>query len=308
MPANLPPQFFELQKMLSQTKDVREKIEILEEMLAICPKHKGTERVQEEIKKKIAKLKKTQPKKLKREEIYFVKQEGAGQVVIIGIPNAGKTSLTNALCNTNFQVGHYPFTTQLPQPGMLRYENILIQIVDTPPITKEFKPGWLKNLAKQANLILVLLDLENNPKNQITFIEELFNEWKIEKGKILMVGNKIDLPQAQKNLQEVKEHLKILATSTKGKIGIEQLKRKIFEALNIIRVYPKEPKKEVDFNNPFILPKGTLLIDFIKEINEEWLKRFKGAKLYRKDLKGFKIVGKEYILKDLDIIEILKES
>jgi small GTP-binding protein len=306
MPANLPPQFFELQKKLNRTKEVQEKIEILQEMLAICPKHKGTERVQEEIKKKIAKLKKTQPKKLKREEIYFVKKEGAGQILVLGFPNSGKTSLINLLCNTNFKVADYPFTTQLPTPGMLKYENVLIQIVDTPPITKDFKPGWLKNLARQADSILVLINLESDPENQLKEIEEILNEWKIEKEKIFFVGNKIDLEKGKENFEKIKNSFEIFGISAKEKIGIEELKKKIFESLKIIRVYSKEPKKEVDFENPFILKKGTKLIDLVKEINEEWVGKFKGAKLYEKDLKNFKIVGRERILEDGDVVEILK--
>jgi len=304
MPANLPPQFFELQRKLNQTKDVQEKIEILQEMLAVCPKHKGTERVQEEIKKKIAKLKRTQPKKVKREEIYFVKKEGAGQVLILGAPNSGKTSLTNLLCNTNFKVADYPFTTQLPTPGMLKYENIQIQIVDAPPLTKDFKPGWLKNLAREADLVLILIDLENDPESQIKEIEEILEEWKIEKEKVLIVGNKIDLKNAKENFEKIKEKREIFGISVKEKVNIEELKRKIFDSLKIIRVYPKEPKKEIDFENPFILKEGTKLIDFVKEINEKWVEKFKGARLYEKNLKSFRIVGRNYVLKDGDIVEI----
>lgn len=297
MPANLPPQFFELQKKLNQTKDNQEKIEILEEMLAICPKHKGTERVQEEIKKKIAKLKRISPKKARAEALYFVKKEGAGQVLILGPPNSGKTSLINSLCNTNFKVGDYPFTTQLPTPAMMKFENILIQLVDTPPVTKDFKPGWLKNLAKQADKILILVDLSSGPENKLKEIEEILNEWQIEKEKIFIVGNKIDL-------LEKKENLEIFSVSVKEKINIDELKKKIFESLKIIRVYPKEPRKEIDFENPFILEKETRLIDFVKKINEEWVGKFKGGKLYDKSLKNFQMVGRDYILKDGDIIEI----
>ena len=304
MPANLPPQFFELQKKLTQTKDIQEKIEILKEMLAICPKHKGTERVQEEIKKKIAKLKKIQPKKTRTETLYFVKKEGAGQVLVLGAPNSGKTSLINLLCETNFKVGDYPFTTQFPAPAMMKFENVLIQLVDTPPIIKEFKPGWLKNLAKQADKILVLVDLSENPENQLKEIFEILEEWKIEKEKIFLVGNKIDLEKAKENFEKLKRKFEIFEISTKEKSKIEKLKEKIFRELKIIRVYPKEPKKEADFGVPFILKEGTKLIDFVKEIRKDWVLKFKGAKLYEKNLKNFKIVGRDYVLKDGDIVEI----
>ncbi len=304
MPANLPPQFFELQAKLKQAKGNEERIEILKEMLAICPKHKGTERVQEEIKRKIAKLRKILPKKIKREEIYFVKKEGAGQVLVIGLPNSGKTSLVNSLCQTNFKVGEYPFTTQLPTPAMLRYENILIQVVDTPPLMAEFKPGWMKNLANQADKILVVIDLGKEPEKNLREIFETLNEWKIEKEKILIIGNKIDLFLAKENFEKLKGKYKIFEFSTKEKEKINDLKRKIFESLKIIRVYPKEPKKEVDFDNPFVLKEGTKLIDWVEEINEEMAEKFKGARLYKESLKSFQIVGRDYILQDGDIIEI----
>jgi small GTP-binding protein len=304
MPANLPPQFFELQAKLKQAKDNEERVEILKEMLAICPKHKGTERVQEEIKRKIAKLRKVLPKKIKREEVYFVKKEGAGQVLVIGLPNSGKTSLVNSLCQTDFKVRDYPFTTQLPTPGMLRYENILIQIVDTPPLTADFKPGWMKNLASQTNEILVVVDLEKEPENNLEEILEILNEWKIEKEKILIIGNKIDLPLAKENFEKLKGKYKIFEVSTKEKGGANDLKRKIFESLKIIRVYPKEPKREVDFENPFVLEGETKLIDWIKQIDKEMAEKFKGARLYKENLKSFQIVGRGYILKDGDIIEI----
>ncbi len=297
MPANLPPQFFELQKKLNQTKDPQEKIEILKQMLAVCPKHKGTERVQEEIKRKIAKLKKAVPKKIKREQMFFVEKEGAGQVLIFGFPNSGKTSLLNSLCQTNFKVGDWPFTTKFPTPAMMKFENLLIQIVDLPPITKDFKPGWIKNLAKQADLILVLLDLAEKTEEQLKEIQEILREWEIEKEKVLIVGNKIDHHLA-------KEVPQVFSVSAKEKIGIEELKKKIFEALKIVRVYTKKPKEKIDFENPFVLKKGTKLIELVEEINKEWSQKFRGAKLYDKDLKTFRIVGRDYVLKDGDIIEI----
>jgi ribosome-interacting GTPase 1 len=192
----------------------------------------------------------------------------------------------------------------LPTPGMLKYENVLIQIVDTPPLTRDFKPGWLKNLTRQADSILVLIDLEKDPESQLKEMEKIFDEWIIEKEKVLVVGNKIDLERGKENFEKSRKNFEIFGVSAKEKIGIENLKEKIFDSLKIIRVFAKEPKKEVDFENPFILKKETKLIDFVKEINEEWVERFKGAKLYSKNLKNFKIVGRNYILNDGDVVEI----
>ncbi|MBC7074174.1 50S ribosome-binding GTPase [Candidatus Parcubacteria bacterium] len=302
MPANLPPQFFQLQAKLNSTKDVKEKIEILKQMLAICPKHKGTERVQEDLKRKIAKLKKIKPKKVKREDLYFVEKEGVAQIVVLGPPNSGKTSLVNLVSKVSFKVADYPFTTQFPKSAMFKFGNLSFQLVDCPPITKEYKPGWLKNLAKQADKILLVLSVLDNPKEKLKEMFEILNEWQIEKEKVLIVGTKVDLLK-EKNLT-LENEISFIPFSSKNLQTAENLKKIIFDSLKIVRVYLKEPKKEVDFENPIIAKKGIKLIDFLKEINKEWANKFKGAKLYTLDLKKFQLVGKEYQLKDGDIIEL----
>lgn len=303
MPANLPPQFFELNERLRNAKRIEEKIEILKSMLAICPKHKGTERVQEEIKKKIAKLKKALPKRIKKEEVYFVKKEGAGQVVVLGFPNVGKTSLINILCNTNLKVADYPFTTQFPMPAMMRYENILIQMVDTPPLLPDFRPGWLKNLTRNADGILVLVDLSQDSHSQIQEITKILNEWEIPNEKIFWVAKKIDGQNLKNLTQKMGNDSQVFVFNETNDLDL--LKQKIFELLKIIRVFLKDPKKnDVDFENPLIMKRGTKLNELLDKINEEWAGKFKGAKRYKKNLEQFEIVGRDYLLQDGDVLEI----
>ncbi len=302
MPANLPPQFFALSARLKETKDPEEKISILEQMLAICPKHKGTEKVQRDLKSKIAKLKKQKPKKIKRESLYSVPKEGAGQIVITGPPNSGKSSLLNALTNAKAKVAPYPFTTYFPQPAMMKYENILIQLVDTPPLSKE-SPGWLKALMTAADALITVFDLSKNQiLEDIKNLKEVLNLWGLNNKKILFLGNKIDLPRSKENLQKLKD--KIYPISAQNKIGIEELKKQIFDLLEIVRVYSKKPGKEIDFEHPFIVKKGTKVIELAKEINKDFVSSLKYVKLFRKNSPKFQIVGKDYLLKDEDIIEI----
>jgi hypothetical protein len=303
MPANLPPQYFSLLEKLKKTKEIEEKISILEEMLSICPKHKGTEKVQKDIKSKIAKLKKEiqSKKKAKKEEIFFVKKEGAGQIIISGPPNSGKTTLINALTGAKFKVRDYPFTTTLPQPAMMPFEDILIQLVDTPPITKEFFPGWLKNLLKNSDGILAIFDLsKENFSKEIEDFKEILDPLKIEK-EIVFVGNKIDLIKSENLLAESLFSIKISALK---KIGLEKLKRKIFKMLKIIRVYSKKPGKDPDFEHPFVLKEGSKLIDLANEIHQNLAKNFKFAKLFKKGSKTTVLVSRDYLLKDGDILEI----
>jgi len=294
MPANLPPHFFVLQERLKKTTEKEEKIKILEEMLAICPKHKGTERVQLDIKRKIAKLKKEEKKESKKKEnIFSFKKEGAGRVIIIGPPNSGKTTLLNALCNTNFKTADFPFTTSLPQQAIMDFENVKIQLIDTPPITEDFFPGWLKGLIQSSDLIVVVLNSKDERlKENIDFFEKILNE--LRKNNFIFLINKVsnDFHFALK-----RDNFFFFQLEKK-----DLLKKIIFEKLNIIRIYLKEPAKDPDLCHPFILKKGSPLISLIEEIGEE--KKFKFARLFRKDSKKVLIVGKNYCLQDEDIIEI----
>lgn len=301
MPANLPPQFFSLQEKLKKAENLKEKISILEEMLAVCPKHKGTEKVRLEIKKKIAKLKKeTKTKKaFKKESIFTFKKEGAGQVVIVGPPNSGKTTLLNSFCNLNFKVADFPFTTSLPQMAMADYENIKIQIIDTPPLTKELIPGWLKSLLKSCDLILAIFDAsDENFKSAVDEFENIFKELNIEKEKIIFVANKIDA------LCKINIPFYFEKISALNKLGLKNLKDKIFEKLKIVRVYTKTPGEKPDFSNPFVLKKGSKISNLTERIGEKLSQNFKFAKLWKKSSKHAIVVGKDYILEDEDIVEI----
>ena len=278
MPANLPPQFFELNTKLKEAKTSEEKISILEEMLAICPKHKGTEKVQRDIKVKIAKLKRQRPKKARRETLYSIKKEGAGQIAIIGPTNSGKSSLLNALTNARAKTASYPFTTQIPQPAMMPYEDILIQLVDTPPLSKN-SPSWLKAILKASDGLLAVFDLsKDNAAEDIKNLKKILNNWGLSDKKILFVGNKTD---------------------------IEKLKKAIFDLLEIIRVYTKSPhKRSPDFEHPFVLKKNSQLIVLANQIHQDFTSAFKYAKLFKLNSKKPRIVGKDYVFQDKDIVEI----
>ena len=299
MPANLPPQYHTTEAKLKEAKAPEEKISIYEELLSIVPKHKGTENLQKDLKTKIAKLRKIlrSKKKTKKELLYVVKKEGAAQVVITGPPNSGKSSLLNALTNARAKIGKYLFTTKIPQPAMMPYEDILIQLVDTPPITKDFSPGWLKELIKTANGVLLVFDITEPVDSYL--IEEI----KRLNKKIILVGNKIDLIENIPNLAFLQES-KIREVSCVKKIGLETLKQEIFNLAEIVRVYTKSPNRETDFAHPFTLAKDSKLLDLAQEIHYDLAEKFKYARLFRKDLRKPIIVGKEYVLQDKDVIEI----
>jgi len=302
MPANLPTQYHITEAKLKEAKTPEEKISIYEELLSIMPKHKGTENLQKDLKTKIAKLRKIigSKKKTKKELLYLIKKEGASQVVIIGPINSGKSSLLNSLTNAKVKVSEYPFTTKIPQPAMMPYEDILIQLIDTPPLTKSFSPGWLKNIIKNADILIILFDCASTSKKEIEDFLEFLKNLKIEHKKILIVGNKVDL---LKSIDRCGDLYNICVSCING-TGLENLKQEIFRLAEIVRVYTKSPNREADFDHPFTLPKGSKLLDLAQKIHYSLAEKFKYARLFKKDLRKPIIVGKDYILEDKDIIEI----
>ena len=184
MPANLTPQYLAAEQLFKEAVTTKAKIEALEKMMAVMPKHKGTEKLQADLRRRLAKLRSEGTKKhgvSKASAMYSVQREGAGQVVLVGAPNVGKSSLLSYLTKAAPEIGDYPFTTRLPQPGMMRYENIQIQLIDTPPITPENFEPWHAELIKSADAVLLMMDLESpNPMNDLREIREKLKEKNIE--------------------------------------------------------------------------------------------------------------------------------
>lgn len=327
MPANLPPQYFETEKKLKNAKTPQEKIAILEELLSIVPKHKGTEKLQALLKTKISKLKSTAQKKTstaKHTPTYIVEKSGAGQVVLIGPPNAGKSRLVESLTNANPEIGDYPFTTRLAYPAMMKYENIQIQLVDTPPITLDYMETWLPELIKGADAILLVLDLTDPTlldafiavmmkleEKRIKFIsenKEIPEEEKSFYKKALIVANKKDLVSDEKidlQLKELSgEKLEIITVSSLNQDEFDELRKKIFFVLDIIRIYSKAPGKKATFNNPFTLRKGSTVSDFARTVHQDFAQKMKYARIWSEKKYQGQMVNRDHILEDEDIIEL----
>ncbi len=166
MPANLTPQYKKAEEAFRQATSTEEKLACLEEMLAIIPKHKGTDHLQADLKSTIAKLKEEQrggggKKKggSARIDPFAVPRSGAGQVVLIGAPNAGKSAIVGALTNAKVVVAEYPFSTTAPVPGAAKHEDVPIQLVDMPPVTAEGLVPGATGTYRLCDIILIVVDL-----------------------------------------------------------------------------------------------------------------------------------------------------
>jgi len=327
MPANLPPQYFDAEKKLKTAKTAEEKISVMEELLSIIPKHKGTEKLLALYKTKIAKLKAQKQKKTataRHGPTFHIEKAGAGQLVLVGPPNTGKSQLIQALTNATPEIGDYPFTTHSPAPAMMPYENIQIQLIDMPPVTAEFLEPWQAELIKGADAVLVVLDLGSQDtardfqilcdklkEKNIEFVPasreagpERQSFWK----RAVIVTNKVDKPDAELNLFFLKDLIDpgfdVIPVSASRGDGLEKLKQIIFSVLNVVRIYSKEPGKKADTRDPFIFRRGETLIDMAKSIHKDFAQKLQFARIWGKAKYEGQKVNHDYVLQDEDIIEL----
>ncbi len=324
MPANLPPQYFDAEKNFREAKDPMEKIAALEEMLAIMPKHKGTDHLRAELRGRIAKLTQLAAKKSgARRASMVIEKEGAAQVAVIGLPNAGKSQLISTITNASLPVAEYPFTTHSATPGMMEFENIKIQMLDTPPLVPQAIQFWLPPLLRQADVLLIMLDLSRNPLEQMAAIIAQLEKMRIVLGedvggddpeftvwhqKALIIGNKLDLDGAADNYESLKAKYEgrfpVIAISAKQGTGLEELKAKVYQVLDIIRVYTKAPGKKPDFTDPIVIDRGSTLADAAAEVHKDFAAGMKFARIWGSGKHDGVMARRDHILEDGDIIEL----
>ncbi len=324
MPANLPPQYFDAEKNFREAKDPMEKIAALEEMLAIMPKHKGTDHLRAELRTRIAKLTQLAAKKSgARRASMVIEKEGAAQVAVIGLPNAGKSQLISTITNASPPVAEYPFTTHSATPGMMEFENIKIQMLDTPPLAPQAIQFWLPPLLRRADALLIMVDLSNNPLEQMAAVITQLKKMRIVLGegggggdpeftvwhrKALIIGNKLDLDGAAPNYEALKAKYEgrfpVIAVSARQGTGLEELKAKIYEVLDIIRVYTKVPGKKPDFTDPIVVDRGSTLADAAAEVHKDFAADMKYARIWGSGKHDGVMARRDHVLEDGDIIEL----
>ena len=326
MPANLTPQYLEAEAKFKQAKTTPEKIKALEVMMAIIPKHKGTEKLRAQLKSRMAKLKEElqhKPTIGRAEQAYNIKREGAAQVVLLGLPNAGKSSLFSKITHAFSEVADYPFTTQKPIPGMMRFENLQIQLVDTPPIQLDHVEPSLSNLVRNADALLIVIDLTEDPVFQVKMLFEELERLKIKmmrKGplpsldegwaskKSLLLGNKCDVKNAMEGYRIFEAHFRdaffILPISAKEEMNFEALKNEVYQLLGVIRIYTKVPGEEPDLTEPVVLKKGSTVDDVALSVHKDFAAKLQYAKIWGSGKFDGQRVKRDYRVNEGDVIEL----
>ncbi len=328
MPANLTPQYNKAEEEYKQAKTAEEKLACLKKMYQLMPKHKHTEKLQAELKSRMAELRdevEDEKKSGKKTGVsYKLPRQGAGQVILVGAPNAGKSRLLSRLTKATPEVAAYPFTTREPQPGMMAWNDVFVQLIDTPPITADFLEGWLSSMIRSADAAVLLADLGDD--DGPTQVDDVINQMaktktvltgqppsqiedpSIQHVKTLLVANKIDAPDAAIRLEMLRElygqrfPIHVIAAET-GQ-GLEELRDAIYQMLNVIRVYAKEPSKPADMKAPFTCPVDCTVVDFAAKVHRDFADKLKHARIWGSGIFDGQTVGREHVLHDQDVVEL----
>lgn len=318
MPANLTPQYYAAEEKYKKGRTPEEKMDAVQEMLSVIPKHKGTEKLQADLKKRLSQMREESQQKKKQKGGYnpfHVEKQGAGQVVLAGCPNTGKSALISVLTRAKVKVADFPFTTTVPATGMMPYEDVWVQLVDTPPFTADNVPSGLTGTFRNADALLLMIDL-----GSAECLEQLETSLAIleERGIIdqegespvalphLILGMKSDMPDAEANLEILKElrpGLEIVPVAITG--DLEPLRKQIYALLDVIRIYGKAPGKKADMERPFILPSGSTVLDLAYLVHRDFPNKLKSALVWGSARFDGQAVPREYVLHDKDIVELV---
>ena len=326
MPTNLPPEYFKIEKRYRAAKSAEEKIDCIQEMLSVIPKHKGTDKLRADLRRRLSKLK-TTPRSSKgvskRESAFRVVKEGAGQVMVVGPANVGKSALVATLTNATPEVAKSPFTTWVPTPGMMPVEDIQFQLVDTPSLNRDYLESELLDLIRRSDLILLVVDLQADPFKQLEDTIAVLQEHRIvplrlkdlylEQRRLifkplLVLANKSDDEDSDEDFEIFCELLEddwpSLPVSAATGHNLERLKQTVFERMEIIRVYSKPPGKEHDPSSPFVLGKGSTVADFARKVHKDFFDKLKAARVWGSAVYDGQMVQRDYVLQDGDVVEL----
>jgi ribosome-interacting GTPase 1 len=320
MPANLTPDYKRAEDRFKAATEDSERIEALQEMLRTIPKHKGTEKLQADIKHRLSQLRKTAARAAAHgPDPFHIPRSGAGQVTLVGPPNSGKSLLVSRLTHAAVKVTDYPFGTALPIPGIAHFEDVPIELVDTPPVADGHVPAGLIGLVHATDIVAVVVDLAEDPLAQADLVLSMLASrntvLRSSPRKVLAAGQKTGVIIANKSdmgdgetvtsLRELySPEIDVLATSASTGEGLERLVARLWDLLGSIRVYTKQPGHEADLAKPFTLPVGSTVEDLARLIHRELPEKMKFARLWGHARFDGQQVHRTEQLRDKDVVEI----
>jgi uncharacterized protein len=324
MPANLTPAYKQAEARFREAVTTEEKIAALEEMLRVLPKHKGTDRLHADLRSRLSRLRREPQHGPAKGHSHRIPREGAGQVALVGCPNAGKSSLVTALTHATPAVAPYPLTTRDATPGMMPYEDIAFQLVDLPPLCHEHVDPWVYDLVRAADLVWLVVSIDRPIVGLEVALELLAARgiepypaggaqpaasrpgWAVPPALLVVTG--MDRAGADGDLEALHELLPVpwpaVPVSSVTRRGLDDLGRHTFAALRVMRIYTKEPGKEPDRARPFTLPVGSTVADLARTIHNDIAATMKYARLWGGSAFAGQSVGEAHVLLEGDVVEI----
>ena len=338
MPTNVSPEYKKAEEAYRKAREPKERLDCLREMLRTIPKHKGTDHLQADIKTRIKQLSEelSGPKKggQRGGPSLVVRPEGAAQIGLVGPPNSGKSHLHAELTGSHADIGPYPYTTHLPIPGMLPYEDAHIQLVDLPPVSADFMEPWFVNALQPADGVLLVIDV-SDPEclEQVPTVIERLAEKKIfltsgwrglDEAQsddtsaaddpfslvlpTLLIANKSDLDPDPGEVETLEELLGLrypaLTVSAKTGDGLDEIGPFLFRALEIVRVYTKTPGKQAENDKPFTVRRGGTVLDVARLVHKDIAEDLKFARMWGTEVFDCQQVGPDHVVTDGDLVEL----
>lgn len=324
MPANLTPAYKAAEARFRGAVTHEEKIAALEEMLRVLPKHKGTDKLHADLRSRLSRLRKEPEQAHGKGHSHRIPHEGAGQVVLVGVPNAGKSSLVAALTHATPEVAPYPLTTRDATPGMMPFEDIAFQLVDLPPLCHEHVEPWVYDLVRAADLAWLVVSIDAMLAGMDLVIELLATRgielypvgtdppeasrpgWCLTPALLVVTG--ADRAGAAADVATLRELLDrpwpVVPVSAVTRAGLDDLGRRTFGALDVMRIYTKTPGRDADRERPFTLPAGSTVADLARVIHNDIAAKLRFARIWGHGAFAGQSVGDAHVLADGDVVEI----